>query len=196
MCKSNGQSCTLASTCSSGYCDNDGFGSSDDNWCFTPYSTYLDGQENTKCEISTGYGNIECDEQIAGTGNCNSSCSYNSSPPDTSNSFFSVKNSTGNIVAWFDGQGNLSLKGNCNVSANCIAPYNSFIIQNSNLETVAYISPAGNICLEGSSCSDLQVSCNPSSDAFIIRNSGTNKAFINFTGGLCLTGNLNENVFE
>ncbi|HOI18901.1 MAG TPA: DUF2341 domain-containing protein, partial [Candidatus Woesearchaeota archaeon] len=35
--------------CTSGYCDNDGVGSADDNWCFTPHSTYYDGQETTKC---------------------------------------------------------------------------------------------------------------------------------------------------
>jgi hypothetical protein len=64
--KSNGQSCNSASDCSSGYCDNDGVGLSDDGWCFTPYNTYFDGQENTKCEISTGYGISDCDERSVG----------------------------------------------------------------------------------------------------------------------------------
>jgi subtilisin family serine protease len=114
---------------------------------------------------------------------------------DFSDSFFSIKNSFGNTIAWFEGNGNLNLKGNCSVSGNCIAPANSFIIQNSLFETVAYISSDGNLCLEGSSCSDLQLSCNPQSDAFVIQNIEINKSYLNFTGGLCLTGNLNENVF-
>lgn len=109
------------------------------------------------------------------------------------NPYFVVKNSS-DIVAWFDGQGNLSLIGNCSVSSDCVAPEDSFIIRNPNYETVAYISPSGNLCLEGSSCSNIQSSCNPSSDAFIIQNSGINVSYINFTGGLCLTGSLNENV--
>jgi Subtilase family/Dickkopf N-terminal cysteine-rich region len=64
--ESNGQLCTRDAQCSSGYCDNDGVGLSDDGWCFTPYNTYFDGQENTKCEISTNLGDANCDERYAG----------------------------------------------------------------------------------------------------------------------------------
>ena len=110
------------------------------------------------------------------------------------NPFFSVKNSTGDAVAWFNGDGNLSLKGNCSVSANCIAPNNSFIVQNSNYETVAYISMEGNLCVEDGDCSDLSATCNPSSDAFIIQNHGINISYIDFEGEMCLTGGLYENV--
>ncbi len=39
--------------CANGYCDSDGVGAADDGWCFTPYDTHFDGQENTKCEYST-----------------------------------------------------------------------------------------------------------------------------------------------
>ena len=64
--KSNGQSCTRGAQCSSGYCDNDGVGLSDDGHCFAPYSSYFDGQENTYCEYSTGSGEVDCDERQVG----------------------------------------------------------------------------------------------------------------------------------
>ncbi len=65
--KLDGESCTLDSECQSAYCDNDGAGLSDDFWCFTPYNTYFDGQEDTYCEYSTNKGIADCDEKQAGT---------------------------------------------------------------------------------------------------------------------------------
>ena len=385
--KSDGQSCTLDTQCLSNYCDNDDVGLSDDGWCFTPYNTYFDGQETTKCEISAGSGIPDCDERQVGddlnlcsgiayyeeecssscgytdvtsifectetgcscsqalcdglmtgsfittcsagetyfadkctstaggedrgynicrsssfvagcsadsrcngvtanTGRCFANCSYDTIPyitamspsnntsdkngyveftcsstddsnlanmtlygnftgswnanetktvtgisnsttfskiledgtyswtclvydndsqsrwysenysitVDRSIPFFIVENSTGGAVAWFDGDGNLSLKGNCSASANCVAPNNSFIVQNSNYETVAYISMEGNLCIEDGDCSDLSATCNPSIDAFIIQNHGINISYIDFGGDLCLTGDLNEYV--
>ncbi|MBI2654722.1 S8 family serine peptidase, partial [Candidatus Woesearchaeota archaeon] len=59
----NGVQCTQDSQCQSNYCDNDGIGLSDDGWCFTPYNTYFDGQENTYCEYSTDNGIADCDER-------------------------------------------------------------------------------------------------------------------------------------
>jgi len=67
--------------CLSGYCDNDAIGDTDDNWCFTPYDTYYDGNENTKCEYSAIVMNVSSDEK---TGNAcdgsngwiNSTCYY------------------------------------------------------------------------------------------------------------------------
>lgn len=110
------------------------------------------------------------------------------------NSLFSVENSLGEIVADFDNFGNLNLKGTCSVSQECIAPKNSFIVQNSNYETVAYISSEGNLCLEKDNCSNYyQQNCNPSNDAFIIQNKNLNISYIDFQGKLCLTGNLKEN---
>ncbi len=57
----NGQTCTGVTyegtpssedeACSSGYCDNDGVGATDDGWCFTPISAKYDSQDN-KCEES------------------------------------------------------------------------------------------------------------------------------------------------
>ncbi|MEK6879327.1 MAG: S8 family serine peptidase, partial [Nanoarchaeota archaeon] len=63
----DGQSCTLDSQCQSNYCDNDGVGLTDDDWCFTPYNTYFDGQETTYCEYSTNNGDLDCDEKQVGT---------------------------------------------------------------------------------------------------------------------------------
>ena len=59
--------------CTSGYCDSDGVGLADDNWCFTPYNTYFDGQENTKCEYSTDQGTSSADERavLDDVGTCN-----------------------------------------------------------------------------------------------------------------------------
>ncbi len=59
----DGHSCSSDSDCQSNYCDNDGVGLSDDNWCFTPYNTYFDGQEPIWCEYSTDNGEIDCDER-------------------------------------------------------------------------------------------------------------------------------------
>lgn len=53
----------------------------------------------------------------------------------------------------------------------------------------------GNLCIEKGDCSDQSVTCNPSRDAFIIRNvsSSLNMSYIDFDGDLCLTGKLYEN---
>lgn len=61
--QANGASCSLDMECQSGYCDNDGLGDIDDEWCFTPYNTYFDEIDNTSCEYSTGYGSFEADEK-------------------------------------------------------------------------------------------------------------------------------------
>jgi len=78
--KSDGQLCTLGSQCQSGYCDNDGVGLADDNWCFTPYNTYFDGQESTYCEYSTGNGDINCDEKQIGN-SCGADCKLSINAP-------------------------------------------------------------------------------------------------------------------
>lgn len=86
--KSDGQSCTNSTQCSSGYCDNDGDGLPDDDHCFTPYSLYFDNQETTYCDYSTSLGNLYCDERQSGDDlnlcmgysyyedECNSTCDY------------------------------------------------------------------------------------------------------------------------
>jgi len=192
--KSNGKPCKSDKQCISGYCDNDGVGLTDDNWCFTPYKKFFDGQEKTKCEISTGRGDYRCDEIIAGTKNCDANWFYKSL--NINDSYFSIKNSTGSIVAWFDKRGNLNLKGTCFVSANCIAPEDSFIIQNSNHQTVSYISPEGNLCIESGKCSGSSKKCNPATNAFLVQKNKINISYIDFNGKLCLTGKLNKNVFK
>ena len=84
----DGYSCTQAWQCQSNFCDNDNSGLSDDNWCFTPYNSYFDGQETTYCEYSTNNGTADCDERQVGTdlnkcvmtsyyeAECSSSCGY------------------------------------------------------------------------------------------------------------------------
>jgi hypothetical protein len=93
-------------------------------------------------------------------------------------------------VAVFDEDGSLYLEGNCVSLSSCQAPSGSFIIQNNNGNTVAYIDKYGNLCIENGPCSGNSVSCNPGNSAFIIDVSGTNVAYIDSTGDLCLTGEL------
>ena len=79
----NGQSCTLDSSCASGYCDNDGVGLADDGWCYSPTSGYFDSQDSD-CEYDTGSGSASCDERTPSTdwvssGTCNycgGTCGY------------------------------------------------------------------------------------------------------------------------
>lgn len=84
----DGHSCTQDSQCQSNYCDNDGVGLADDNWCFTPYNTYFDGQEQTYCEYATDNATADCDERQVGEDlnkcvgtsyyeeECSSTCNY------------------------------------------------------------------------------------------------------------------------
>jgi hypothetical protein len=113
----------------------------------------------------------------------------------TSKEIFSYKNSSGVAVASFYSDGNLTLKGVCNFSANCLAPQNSLIFLNSSNSTVAYIDSHGNLCIESGSCNNSQSFCNPSEDALIVQSEiyGTNWSYIDFDGNLCLTGKLKEN---
>ena len=109
---------------------------------------------------------------------------------------FSFKNSTGSKVAQFSADGNLTLKGECSVSANCVAPSNSLIFIDSNNETTAYIDEDGNLCIESGSCSDGQTSCEPINDSFVFQNDlrELNLGYISFSNGeICITGDLREN---
>ena len=55
--------CTSDSDCQSGYCDNDGDGWGDDDWCFSVEDTYYDNQDH-KCEESARSANDDwCDEK-------------------------------------------------------------------------------------------------------------------------------------
>ena len=123
---SDGQSCSLNTTCQSGYCDNDTSGGlPDNNWCFTPYNTYFDGQDvNHSCEFATGMGGAECDERQIGdnlTGcsanktyfadQCNSTC-YGQDRTENicrSNSFASGCTADANCNGVVAGTGDCSL---------------------------------------------------------------------------------------
>ncbi len=84
----DGVACGSDSVCLSGFCDIDGVGLGDDGHCFSVYNSYFDGEENTKCEYSTGVGNSNCDERGVGDDlnlcsgiafyeeECSSSCDY------------------------------------------------------------------------------------------------------------------------
>lgn len=288
--KADGQSCSSDGECQSDHCDNDGVGAVDDDWCFSPYNTYYDGQETSYCEYSTGNGIISCDEKsagtyldicsgtsyyeeecsnicnyqdvtsvfecgdtgcscsqplcdglstgssistcsggmayfadkcnssaggvdrddatcrssafasgctadsecngvVAGTGNCDAYCKV---LPDDSFKFY-IRNNESVNISWFGILGNIALRGNCSVQANCVAPAGSYTFINSNNETVAYMDFSGNLCLESGDCSDQSASCNPSGGAVIWQNaSGYNMSYIDFTGDLCLMGSLYE----
>lgn len=62
-------------------------------------------------------------------------------------------------------------------------------------ETVAYIDPDGNLCIEEGDCSDNSPNCDsPVGDPFVIKNDqGNNVIYIDDQGSLCLTGVLSEN---
>jgi len=78
--KGDGQNCSIDAECSSGFCDNDGVGLSDDGVCFTPFNTYFDGEEIKFCEYSTGLGDIQCDEKEIGNG-CSEECNFSIDAP-------------------------------------------------------------------------------------------------------------------
>ncbi|PIN95424.1 hypothetical protein COU56_01595 [Candidatus Pacearchaeota archaeon CG10_big_fil_rev_8_21_14_0_10_31_9] len=114
--------------------------------------------------------------------------------PDDSYKFY-IKDSLGNNVSWFGSEGNIVLKGTCYVSTNCITnDGSSFTIGNATDNTTAFINSTGDLCIEKGDCGDLSPACNsPSNDAFIIKNSSSNVAYIDYNGDLCLTGGLYEN---
>jgi len=110
---------------------------------------------------------------------------------------FRIKNNSDETVAWFDSFGNLMLKGEKLTDAEDPIPSGSFILKKSNEKTVAYISNQGNLWIDGS-LSDKCESCEPTSDAFIIKNpSNITVGYIKLANGdLCLTGKLNQNPEE
>ncbi len=108
---------------------------------------------------------------------------------------FSVKNSSGDEVAWFGDRGNIVLKGTCTNQTTCTPPANSFKIQNSGGETFAYIDSEGNMCIESGDCSDESMSCSAPSGALKVTNStGSTVSYISLTGDLCLIGRLYEHA--
>jgi len=110
--------------CTSGYCDNDGVGSADDNWCFTPHSTYYDGQETTKCEKSAT--SVVSDASDEKTGNAcdstsgwiNSTCYYFSDGDSNSNTCVCV---SGVDMYYSGGSGQLKCCGDDGGSDNFCA---------------------------------------------------------------------------
>ncbi len=117
---------------------------------------------------------------------------------------FYVRDSVGNAVAYFGSNGDVVLKGSCTIpplGQNCNnAPADSFIIKDSLDDVKAYVSPAGNMCIEdsrGGACADSvyinQVSCDPTAEAFVVQVGTTNMTYIDFNGRFCAVGGLYEN---
>jgi hypothetical protein len=103
---------------------------------------------------------------------------------------FRINNSEDETVAWFDDLGNLFLKGEKLTVAEDPIPSGSFVVKNSGDQTVAYISNQGNLWIAGGISYG---GCNPTGDAFIIKNSENSVAYIDLANGnLCLTGELYE----
>ena len=106
---------------------------------------------------------------------------------------FLVK-SSGQIKAFLDENGNIKLNQICVESSTCNPPSNSFIVENSSGNSVAYVAPNGTLCAKNG-CSQKTNCSMPGVDSFIIKNaSGTIVSYINSTGSLCFMGNLTENV--
>lgn len=104
------------------------------------------------------------------------------------------KDSSGKNVLSFDSEGDIVLAESCISGGSCDnPPEDSFIIKNSAHEIVAYIDDDGNLCIENGDCSDLSSDCDsPVGDSFIIKDDGENVIYIDSTGDLCLTGQLEE----
>tara|TARA_Y100000310_G_C20700529_1_gene829387 strand:- start:6394 stop:8199 length:1806 start_codon:yes stop_codon:yes gene_type:complete len=97
------------------------------------------------------------------------------------------------VVANFDNLGNLFLSQDCNVKSICNPPEDSFQIQNTQGDVVAYIDSNGDLCLENGKCEDKKQSCDSTNLAFAIKNSNNEiQSYIDNNGELCLKGTLFE----
>ncbi len=116
---------------------------------------------------------------------------------------FYLKNASGSNIAWLGDKGNIVLAGECrNLTEYNLAEYNStiagedaFKVKNSAGNIVSFIDEYGNMGISQGSCDDaeLRETCNPSSHAFIVQNSSdVNMSYTDYSGGICLTGNLYE----
>ena len=108
---------------------------------------------------------------------------------------FYVKDSSDNVVAWFDNLGNLGLKGELDQDTNYSAKSNrdEFVFEDSQDNDVAIIDSAtGNMYIDGS-LNQEQTTLTPSSedDNFIIKDSSGNiVAYIDESGDMYLQGAL------
>lgn len=118
---------------------------------------------------------------------------YRPTPPPESREII-VRTDAQVDVAYFNSNGDLKLKGNCNVGNCGNAPLDAYIIKNDNNVVVSYFDNQGNLCLEQGPCSGQSADCSIISEGHIIKDdNGNNMAYISNTGELCLIGNLYEN---
>jgi hypothetical protein len=101
------------------------------------------------------------------------------------------------LLADFNEDGNIALKGSCEVSTSCdTVPVGSYAITNTAGEVVAYIDDQGNLCAEGGSCTGGETTCpDPTQESQTIFSVGPNDASsptitIDNTGALCFKGTL------
>ncbi|MBI4154865.1 hypothetical protein HY498_02145 [Candidatus Woesearchaeota archaeon] len=148
-----------------------------------------------KVTNTCNFGNVTCNNNAvceSQLGENVSNCPGDCAGPSVED--FVVQNVTGENVTRFKFNGDIVLKGTCTQRTNCTPPANSFIVYNGTDDTVAYVDPNGNLCIETGDCSGSSLTCNPSRDAFIIQNSaGNNVAYIDSIGDLCLTGVMIQN---
>lgn len=106
-----------------------------------------------------------------------------------------LQNSTGGNVAAFSPTGDVVLWGNCTAAANCSSlPAGALAFRDSLGVAHAYITEAGNLCLEDANCSDYDASCIASDNLFVVKNSSNvTVSYISEAGQLCMVGGFVQN---
>ena len=114
-------------------------------------------------------------------------------PVSASNTGFYIQNAEGKNVAVFTQKGGLILKGK-RINKYTKAPDGSFSIQ-SGADTVAYITPDGNLYTRKGFGADAKTDCVTAPDgSFSIQNAdGKTVAYIDKEGALCLSDGLTQN---
>jgi hypothetical protein len=120
---------------------------------------------------------------------------WTDTPTPRDSLIFSVKNSVNEIVASFDNDGNLILKGILTQRTQIDeAPTDSFVIVDSSDNIISYIDSQGNMYIE-EILLESQDGCDPAIRAFVVKNSaGDVVSCIDYVGNLYLTGRLYENT--
>jgi len=101
----------------------------------------------------------------------------------------------GSDVVAFTQTGDIVLAGTCTANTNCSsAPAGAIAFRDSDGVAHAYITEAGDMCLEDASCSDRDASCTESDNLFVVKNSeNATVSYISQTGQMCLVGTLTQN---
>ncbi|MFA6329307.1 MAG: LamG domain-containing protein [Candidatus Micrarchaeia archaeon] len=102
---------------------------------------------------------------------------------------------TGTSVATFTQAGDVILSGACSAGASCATPPSGALAFRDSLGVShAYITEAGNLCLEDASCGDHDASCTASDNLFVVKDANNvTVSYISETGQMCLVGSLMQN---